>query len=367
MADEFMLGTSAGASHWVWTGARLYADGGIDATLRYPDLTPEQRRQRVADLEAAWLAAQWEPPTASASHRFELRFSTDAEARRIQVALLVRVVAAMRQEAEERARRCLHRAADPNALPPHVRARPIKEEQELRTWLGSPSPVGSFVEIHKHLSALRITRGGSPLPYAVRHGYFGTGAAWDVWWREFAKLDFPAVLCVGFDPYDANNPDLRRELQRRTGVLEMLATRGVPSPLNPYDVPPDPAAQAAVGGYQRALARYAGSCYRLRVALVGEREAPATLLAALAGTLCAEPGAVLPVRPTGPEFAEAIREHQALGAPWLPQSHQQTMPVAPDVLDRLLHSLVDLPEAVSALSLPIHWPGSPACFDDLGD
>jgi len=366
MADEYMLGTSADTGYWIWAGTRLYADGGIDATHRYPDLNPKQRRRRVADLETAWLAAQWEPPTATASHRIELRFATDVDAHRVQVALLVRVVAATRQEAEERARRALHRAADPNALPAHVNSRSIEAEQELRTWLGSPGRVGAFVEVHKHLSALRVARGGSPLPYAVRHGNFGAGAAWDVWWREFAKLDFPAVLCVGFDPYDADNPDLRRELQRRTGVLEALATRAVPSPLNPYDVPPDPAAQAAVHGYQRALARYAGSCYRLRVALVSENEVPATLLATLVGTFSAEPGAVLPVRPTGPELAEAIREHRSLGAPWLPQAHQQTMPVAPDVVDRLLHSLVDLPEAVAALSLPVHWPGSPACFDDLG-
>ena len=278
----------------------------------------------------------------------------------------MRAVASTRQEAEERAHACLHRAAAPNSLPPHVKSRLIDAEPELRNWLGSPSRVGAIVEVHKHLSAMRVTRGGSRLPYAVRHGNFGTGAAWDVWWREFAKLDFPAVLCVGFDPYDANNPDLRRELQWRTNELEALAVRGVPAPMNPYPVPPDPAAQAAVGGYQRALARYAGPCYRLRVALVSEREVPATLLAALVGTLSAEPGAVLPVRPTGSEFAEALREHQSLGAPWLPQSHQQTMPVAPDVMDRLLHSLVDLPEAVAALSLPVHWPGGPAPFDDLG-
>ena len=366
MADEFMLGTSAGTSYWVWAGTRLYADGGIDATHRSPDLSPEQRRRRVADSDAAWLAAQWEPPTASASHRFELRFATDAEAHKVQVAMLVRAVATTRQEAEERARRALYRAADPNALPPHVNARPIEEEHELRTWLGSPGRVGAFVEIHKHLSAMRVTRGGSPLPYAVRHGDFGAGAAWDVWWREFAKLEFPAVLCVGFDAFDASNAELRRELQRRTGILEALAVRAVPSPFNPYDVPPDPAAQAAVYGYQRALARYAGSCYRLRVALVSESEVPATLLAGLVGTLSAEPGAVLQVRPAGPELAEALREHRSLGAPWLPQAHQQTMPVAPDVVDRLLHTLTDLPEAVSALSLPVHWPGSFPCFDDVG-
>lgn len=315
----------------------------------------------MADAEAAWLATQWDPP--SYGNRFELRFASDPDKRRIRTALLQRVVAGDRAQAESLARRRLRRATDRAALPPHVEARPIESECELRDWLGCPRLVGEFVEIRKHLSAREILRGGATRPYAVRHGFFDSGDAWAAWWREFARLDFPAVLCLGFDPYDAGNSVFRQELHRRAVEMEDLATQGIPSPLHPYPMPPDPAARLAVGDYRRAVARYVGRCYRLRVSLVGENELPTTLVSALVNTISSIPGAVRPVRVVGPEFADAMREHQALGAPWLDETYRRGLPIELDPMDELLHELVDLPEAASVLSLPAHRSGFPACFE----
>lgn len=372
MADGFLLGTDDGAKHWTWTGARLYAGAqaqvGADSGRRseqYADLTADQRRRRVADLETAWLAEQWDPPAFGS--RFELRFATDPGSRTIRAAFLLRVVAATAGEAASLARERLGRATDRDALPPHVVARPIDSEAELRTWLGAPSLVGEFVEVRKHLSARRISRGGATRRYAVRHGFFDSGDAWDAWWRAFARLEFPAVLCIGFDPYDAGNSVFRQELHRRALEMEGLATQGIPSPLNPYPMRPDPAARLAVADYRRAVARYVGRCFRLRVSLVSENEVPAGLLASLVSTISCIPGAVGPIRVVGPEFAEAMREHQALGAPWLARTYRQGLPIELDPMDELLHSLVDLPEAASVLSLPAQWTGSAACFDAVPD
>ena len=365
MADGFLLGTGDTAGYWIWTGARLYGESGFEAARRHPEyaeLTADQRRCRVAELEEGWLAAQWDPP--SLGCRFELRFANDPETRRIRAALLLRVVAATREEAESLASQRLAQAADPDLLPPHVLARPIDDESELRDWLGCPGLVGELVEIRKHLSARPITRFGAARPYAVRHGFFDGGDGWDRWWRQFAQLEFPAVLCLGFDAYDAGNAVFRQELNRRALEMEDLASEGVTSPPHPYPMPPDPAAQLAVGDYRRAVARYVGRCFQLRVSLVSENEVPARLIGALADTVSCVPGSVGPVRVVGPEFAEAMREHQALGAPWLPATYRQGLPHELDPLDGLLHSLADLPEAASVLSLPAHWSGDPACFDE---
>ena len=367
MPEGFSLGTGDAAGEWVWTGARLYAEGesgGHAAGRRreYPELTTDQRRNRVAEQEEGWLAAQWEPP--SFGCRFELRFANDPESHLIHAAFLLRVVAATRPEAESLARERLRQATDPDLLPPHVVARPIEAEAELRGWLGCPSLVGEFIEIRKHLSARPITRFGASRPYVVRHGFFDSGGAWDAWWRRFAQLDFPAVLCLGFDPYDAGNSVFRQELHHRAMEMEDLASEGISSPLHPYPMPPDPAARLAVADYRRAVARYVGRCFRLRISLLSENEVPPELIAALAGTVSYIPGSVAPVRVVGPEFAETMREHQALGAPWLDATYRQGLPVELDPMDELLHSLADLPEAASVLSLPAHWPGGPACFDE---
>ena len=365
MADGFQLGTDDAAGHWTWTGARLYGEDGFAAThLRheYADLTAGQRRDRVAQLQLAWLAAQWNQPEFGC--RLELRFANDPETRRVHAAILLRVVAATRQEAADLAEQRMQRATDPDLLPPHVLARPIESEAELRGWLGRPRLVGEFIEVRKHLSARPITRCGARRTYAIRHGFFDSGDAWETWWREFAQLDFPAVLCLGFDAYDAGNSVFRQELNRRALEMEDLASQGISSPLHPYPMPPDPAALLAVGDYRRAVARYVGRCFRLRVSLVSENEVPPRSIAALVGTVSCIPGAVGPVRVIGPEFAEAMREHRALGAPRLAETYRQGLPIAPDPMDELLDSLVDLPEAAAVLSLPAHWSGTPAYFDD---
>ncbi|MGH3422642.1 MAG: hypothetical protein ACRDOD_23965, partial [Streptosporangiaceae bacterium] len=222
------------------------------------------------------------------------------------------------------------------------------------------------VEVRKHLSAGRVARGGTTLAYAVCHGFFDSGAAWDAWWRSFAALPFPAVLSIGFEPYDADNPGFRGLLHQRSAELEELARPGFPSPLNPYPVPADLAAQAAVPGYRRALTRYAGPCFSVRVALAGARPLPPTLVESLAGTVSSAPGAVRPVRVTGQELDQVVGEFRALGAPWLPATYQQSLPAELAPLDRLLHSLADVAEAASVLSLPVHWPGMPPVFDRDG-
>ena len=364
-AAGVVLSTSDGSGSWTWAGARLFADGGIHATQRYADLSLQERRGRLTGQETAWLAAQWEAP--SAGNRFEVRFATGTGAEKIQAAFLVRAFAATPDEARRRARERLSRAAGPDGgLPSHVRSRPIDTEAELRAWLGYPSRVGGLVEVRKQLSANRIARGGATLGYAVCHGFFDSGAPWDAWWRSFAALPFPAVLSIGFDPYDADILAFRSLLQRRAAELEELSRQGIPSPLNPYRVPPDQAAHAARPGYRRALERYAGRCFSVRMTLASADQLPPAMIESLVRTVSSVPGGARAVQVAPAEFDQAAGEFRALGAPWLPVTYRQGLPAELDALDRVLHSLADVAEAASVLTLPVHWPGMPPVFDRDG-
>lgn len=365
-ADATCLTTSDGSGCWTFAGVRLTADGGIGATDRYADLSRDERQRRVNERETAWLAAQWDMPVPG--NRFEVRFATGPEAKKVQAAFLVRVLAATPEEARRLAAERLSRAAGPHgALPPHVRAQPISSETELRTWLGYPAEVQAFFEVRKHLSAGRITRGGTVLTHAVCHGFFDSGGAWDAWWPSFAALPFPAVLSIGFAPYDGDNPVFRNHLRRRAMQLGELARLGVPSPLNPYRVPPDQAAQAAGPGYHRALTRYAGRCFSIRVAVASARPLPPTLVESLARTVSGATGTVAAIQVATGELDQAVAEFRALGAPWLPATYQQGLPAPLDALDQVLHSLADASEAASVLNLPVHWPGSGLpVFDSTG-
>jgi hypothetical protein len=364
-AGSALLSTNDGSGCWTWAGVRLFAEGRIDATQRYADLSWDERRKRLTGQETAWLAAQWDAPAPGS--RFEVRFATGAGAAKVQAAFLVRVLARTPDEARRLAGERLRRAAGGSGtLPPHVGARPIDAEEELRAWLGYPGQVGGFVVVRKHLSAGRIARGGAALTYAVCHGFFDSGGAWDAWWRSFAALPFPAVLSIGFDPYDAGNPAFRGWLDRRAAELDELARQGVPSPLNPCQVPPDRAAQAAAPGYRRALARYTGRCFSIRVALASARPLPPAVVESLVGTVSSITGAVQAVKVAAAEFDQAVGEFRVLGAPWLPATYRQDLPAEPDGLDRLLHALADVREAASVLSLPVHWPGMPPVFDRDG-
>jgi hypothetical protein len=364
-ANAAFLSTNDGSGCWTWAGVGLSAEGRIDATQRYADLSFDERRKRLIEQETAWLAAQWDTPVPGS--RFEVRFAIGVKPGKVQAAFLIRVLAATPEEARRLAGERLRRAAGPNgALPSHVVARPIGSEAELHAWLGYPAQVGHLVEVRKHLSAHRIARGGAVLTHAVCHGFFDSGSAWDAWWRSFAAQPFPAVLSIGFDPYDADNPAFRNLLHRRAVELEELATQGIPSPLNPYRVPADQAAQAAVPAYRRALTRYAGRCFSIRVALASAQPLPMTLVQSLVGTVSSATGAARAVQVTTAELDRAVSEFRALGAPWLPATYQQQLPAELDALDRLLHSLADVEEAASVLSLPVHWPGMPSVFDRDG-
>lgn len=360
-ASTAFLTAIDGSGCWTWAGARLFADGRIDATQRYADLSWDERRKRLSAQEAAWLSAQWRAP--SAGSRFEVRFTTGAKSEKVMAAFLVRVLAATPGEARRLAAERLGLAAGPQgALPSHVGSQPIDSEEELRRWLGYPAQVDGFVEVRKHLSADRVARGGARLAHAVCHGFFDSGAPWDSWWRSFAALPFPALLSIGFDPYDADTPAFRRVLQHRAAELEVLSQPGVPSPLNPYRVPPDRAAQAALPGYRRALARYAGRAFNIRLALISAQAIPPMLAESLVRTVSSVNGAVRAVQVAPAELDYATAEFRALGAPWLPATYQQNLPAQLDGLDQLLHSLADVGEAASVLSLPLHWPGMPPVF-----
>lgn len=217
MTDGTVLSTNDDSGCWAWAGARLSPRGQLEATQRFADLSWNERRDRLARQEMAWLAGQWDPPAPGC--RFEVRFATGPATDKVQAAFLVRVLAAAPADARHIAGQRLQRAVDPQgALPSQVEATPIGSGAELRTWLGYPRQIGGFLEIRKHVSAGRVTRGGAPLAHAVRHGFFDSGAAWDVWWRNFAALRFPAVLSVGFDSYDANNQEFRSRLQSRAAA-----------------------------------------------------------------------------------------------------------------------------------------------------
>jgi hypothetical protein len=366
LAESAFLSTNDGSGCWTWAGVRLHAEGLIDATQRYADLPWDERRKRLTERETAWLSAQWDAP--ALGNRFEVRFITGTSTQKIQAAFLVRVLAPTPGEARRLAGDRLRRAAGPDGeLPPHVGARPISSEAELYAWLGYPGEVADFVEVRKHLSGNRIARGGTTLTYAVCHGHFDSGAAWDAWWRSFAALPFPAVLSIGFEPYDADASAFRSWLYRRSIELEELARPGTPSPLNPYQVPPDRAAQAAAPGYSRALTRYTGRCFSIRVALASAQPLPRNLIETLTGTVSSTAGAARAVRVASTEFEQVVGEFRVLGAPWLPATYQQGLPAELAPLDRVLHSLADLAEAASVLSLPVHWPGMPPVFDRDSD
>ncbi|MGD0702238.1 MAG: hypothetical protein ABSA02_20435 [Trebonia sp.] len=362
LADAAFLSTSDGSGAWAWAGVQLSADGGIEATQRFADLSWPERRKRLTQEETAWLAAQWDAPVPGS--RFEVRFATGTKAAKVQAALLVRVRAATPDAARSVAAERLRCAAGPEGgLPRHVQGRSIDSEAELRGWLGYPSRVDDFVEVRKHLSAVRIVRGGTALPHAVCHGFFDSGGAWDAWWRGFAALPFPVVMSIGFDPYDANDPTFRGLLERRAMELDELSRPGIPSPLNPYQVLADRAAQAAAPSYRRAVARYTGRCFRIRVALASAQPLPQTLVESLAATVSSVTGGVRAVRVATAELDQVVGEFRALGAPaWLPATYQQQLPAPPDGLDQLLHSLADVTEAAAVLSLPVHWPGMPPVF-----
>jgi hypothetical protein len=366
LADGALLSTSDGSGAWAWAGVELSADGGIEATQRFIDFSWAERRKRLNHEEKAWLAAQWDIPVPGS--RFEVRFVTGAEAEKVQAAWLARVRAATPGEARRVAAERLQRAASSKGgLPRHVRSQSIASEARLRAWLGYPKRIADLVEVRKHLSADRIARGGTALPYAVRHGFFDSGAAWDAWWRGFAALPFAAVLSIGFDPYDADDPTFRRLLDRRAVELEGLARPGDPSPLNPFQVPPDRAAQVAAPGYLRAVTRYTGRCFRIRVALAGARPLPLTLVESLVSTMSSTTGATRANRVAAAELDQVVGEFRALSAPsWLPATYQEQLPAQPDGLDQLLHSLADVSEAASVLSLPVHWPGMPPVFHEGG-
>ena len=325
LADSAFLSTSDGSGCWTWAGVRLSAEGRIEATQRFADLSWDERRKRLTEQETAWLAAQWHAPRP----RKPLRSAVRHRGQRGEGAgRLLRPCARRDARSGETSGRgtAPPPPAGPNgALPPHVRARPIDSEEELRTWLGYPSQVSDFTEVRKHLSAQRIDRGGTALAYAVRHGFFDSGAAWDAWWRSFASLPFPAVLSIGFDPYDADNPRFAACCIVAPRNWRSSRGRALP-PLNPYPVPPDRAAQAAVDGYRRALTHYTGRCFSIRVALASAQPLPVTLAESLAGTVSAATGAARAVQAAATELDEVVGEFRALGAPWLPLTYQWGLP-----------------------------------------
>jgi len=102
------------------------------------------------------------------------------------------------------------------------------------------------------------------------------------------------------------------------------------------------------------------------VALASAQPPPRILVESLVGTVSSATGAVSAVQVAGAELDQVVGEFRALGAPWLPATYRQGLPGEPDALDRLLHSLADVQEAASVLSLPVHWPGMPQVFDRDG-
>jgi hypothetical protein len=91
LADGAFLSMNDGSGCWTWAGVRLSAEGRIDATQRYADLSRDERRKRLAQQETAWLAAQWDTPAPGS--RFEVRFATGPDTQKVQAAFFVRVLA----------------------------------------------------------------------------------------------------------------------------------------------------------------------------------------------------------------------------------------------------------------------------------
>ena len=84
LADSAFLSTSDGSGCWTWAGVRLSAEGRIEATQRFADLSWDERRKRLTEQETAWLAAQWHAP--APGNRFEVRFVAGASAAKVQAA-----------------------------------------------------------------------------------------------------------------------------------------------------------------------------------------------------------------------------------------------------------------------------------------
>ena len=376
MIDDEVLVSTDHQGSWGWAGFRLTPVLGLEATYQYADLSQEQRAARVADAEAAWLAAQWtEYRPAAGVHRFELRYRNDPAAgpAALRCACLCRVRGATREAMVEQARRIRDGLA--GTLPSHVRAETLGDAVAVRDWLvpfDSPTGPESQVELVKRISWQRTVRQDTSRNATILVSRLSPRrVSWEPALRQLAALPFPAILTVGFEPFP-RNPSFRAGLEQLAGQYGMLAGAAEGSPLYSVSTPPDQFAGYAARCYGLYAQKYDGPAFRVRISLAGQQDLPGPLSAWLAnalsgagvaGTDSGGASGAVALRPVPHERTLAWTNLATLGANWLGDTYRGPLPdTALGPLERELLNLVDREEASSLVQLPVAWPGHTPLF-----
>ncbi len=353
-----MLISQQDTGFWGWTGIRLRPALGLTPTHAYADLSTADRDERVAQDEAAWLAAQW---NAAAGTRIEVRYLTRPDLKRIECAVLTGVTAPSAEAIHAAAQRALERLGK---TPPHVRTEPLGDAHDVHRWLVpfAPRP-GGLVELRKRLTWARCARPESGRAVCVAIGGFGPGRAdWETLLRELVALPYPAMLTMGFVPFEGGAP-FQAALTRLAHEYALLAQPTSSSPVFSRQLPADQFAAGAASGYAEAATRYTGRCYRVRISVAAQGVVP-PYIGELMNTALAPGGGAVALQPADGDVPAALNNLGALNFNWLEQTYAQTTPNwALGQVERVLADLVDADQARAVLRLPAYWPGREELFD----
>lgn len=374
MPDGVLIAADARGA-WAWVGVGLDAAADLTESREYADLPEPERYAKAVAAETAWLAGQWD--TAGAP-RFELRYRSDPQTRRLDAALLGRVWTRTPEEAREAGLALRSRLAD---LPRHVHAQPLTEDEAVGARLDpfAPHPDG-LLEIRKRLRSALPNRPDAGVRYYLAVQPFSAAAPpWEPLWQSMIGQPSPVMLSVVLEPYAVGQPleVLLNELATQYGRLgtpgqmpEGLWSPGVP-------LAPDAFAVDAARLFADAARRYSARAFRIRVTLASPAPLPDSLAELLATTISPPErtgdaaaltatfrgAAHVVVRPAPHELAAAKADLARLDLSRWDAQYVVDLPELPPPGLRLLAELVDPREASAALRLPLavhgHMPGFP--------
>lgn len=358
--DRKALISSDASGAWGWAGLRLVARRGLAATHAYLELPAAERERRIAEAEAAWLASQW---TDADQARFEVRYRTVPELRRLECAALVRARGATEAAALEAVGR---RLVALGHLPGHVEAELIGSAAEVRGWLVpfDAHPRG-VLEIRKRAVWAPISRPDTARTAGVAFGEFGRPGgervSWEPLLRALAALPFRATLGVCFVPFPAG-PAFQAHLAHLAAEYAALAAPATSSPVFSRALAADPFAVDAAPRYARARQLYSGLCYQVRISLAAERELP-QYVGELAAAAVSPGGGAVALRPALGELPTVSANSGALNTDWPAAAYLQGAPPAAfGPAERVLAELVDAGQGAAVLRLPVEWPGHEELF-----
>ncbi len=335
---------TAGTAHWAWIGVRLTPDA---------ERGRHESEAEILAAERAWLAGLWAVENGA---RWEIRYTGNGPDRPVSCVLLGRVSGRDVDAVHVAAAALRDRLA---AVPRHVRAEPMTTPQVQAALVPAR---GDLVEVRKRLdwawSSRRET--GRQVCFAVAPLVPG-GPSWVRVQDELARQPPGTTVGIHLEPYA---PTQGLAVRLRELAVE-YATLGAAGRLDPtWDAgnPADPFAAVAAHGYQQAVRRYTGRCYRTRIAVIArDRVDPgfAALLAAATGG-----GTVCP--PAAHDADPAWRDFVTLDREWLDATYRQGAPSGHlGDAERVLCDVVDVAEAATAFRLPL--PGVADWLPATGD